>query len=83
MASPTQLLIAPIAVVLEQRVDARLLTLAGFGLFAAGLGLSGLQTPQTDFEGMFWPQVIAASPSCLLAAADSTGTPPPFRPEDR
>jgi DHA2 family multidrug resistance protein len=54
----TQLLTAPIAVALEQRVDARLLTTLGFGLFGVGLGLSGLQTPQTDFDTMFWPQVI-------------------------
>jgi DHA2 family multidrug resistance protein len=63
-----QLLIAPIAVALEQRLDARLLTAAGFGLFAVGLGLSGLQTPQTDFDMMFWPQVIRglAIMFCLL-----------------
>jgi DHA2 family multidrug resistance protein len=54
----TQLLTAPIAVALEQRVDSRLLTTLGFGLFGVGLGLSGLQTPQTDFGTMFWPQVI-------------------------
>jgi DHA2 family multidrug resistance protein len=64
----TQLLVAPIAVALEQRVDARLLTAAGFGLFAVGLGLSGLQTQQTDFDSMFWPQVIRglAIMFCLL-----------------
>ena len=64
----TQLLIAPIAVALEQRVDARLLTTLGFGLFGVGLGLSGLQTPQTDFDAMFWPQVIRglAIMFCLL-----------------
>ena len=64
----TQLLIAPIAVALEQRIDARLLTAAGFGLFGVGLGLSGLQTPQTDFDTMFWPQVIRglAIMFCLL-----------------
>jgi MFS transporter, DHA2 family, multidrug resistance protein len=64
----TQLLIAPIAVALEQRVDARLLTTLGFGLFGLGLGLSGLQTPQTDFDAMFWPQVIRgfAIMFCLL-----------------
>jgi MFS transporter, DHA2 family, multidrug resistance protein len=63
-----QLLIAPVAVALEQRLDARLLTAAGFGLFALGLGLSGLQTPQTDFATMFWPQVIRglAIMFCLL-----------------
>jgi len=63
-----QLLIAPVAVVLEQRLDPRWLTAAGFALFAAGLGLSALQTPQTDFDGMFWPQVMrgAAIMFCLL-----------------
>ena len=64
----TQLLIAPIAVALEQRVEARLLTFLGFGLFGVGLGLSGLQTPETDFNAMFWPQVIRglAIMFCLL-----------------
>ena len=64
----TQLVIAPIAVALEQRVDARLLTSLGFGLFGVGLGFSGLQTPQTDFDAMFWPQVIRglAIMFCLL-----------------
>jgi MFS transporter, DHA2 family, multidrug resistance protein len=64
----TQLLTAPIAVALERRVDARLLTFLGFGLFGVGLGLSGLQTPKTDFSAMFWPQVIRglAIMFCLL-----------------
>jgi MFS transporter, DHA2 family, multidrug resistance protein len=64
----TQLLTAPIAVALEQRVDARLLTTLGFGLFGLGLGLSGAQTPQTDYEAMFWPQVVRglAIMFCLL-----------------
>ena len=64
----TQLLIAPIAVALEQRVGARLLTSLGFALFGVGLGLSGLQTPETDFSAMFWPQVIRglAIMFCLL-----------------
>jgi DHA2 family multidrug resistance protein len=63
-----QLLVAPIAVALEQRLDARLLTAFGFALFALGLGLSGAQTPETDFDAMFRPQVIrgAAIMFCLL-----------------
>jgi len=63
-----QLLIAPVAVVLERHFDARLLTAAGFALFAVGLGLSAFQTPQTDYDGMFWPQVIRglAIMFCLL-----------------
>jgi hypothetical protein len=63
-----QLAIAPIAVALERRVDARLLTGVGFTLFAFGLGLSAFETRDTDFSGMFWPQVIrgVAIMFCLL-----------------
>jgi DHA2 family multidrug resistance protein len=63
-----QLVMAPIAVALEQRVGARLLSAAGFLLFAVGLGLSAIQTVQTDFSEMFWPQVIRglAIMFCLL-----------------
>lgn len=63
-----QLAIAPIAVVLERRLDARLLTAIGFTLFAVGLGLSMFQTPKTDYDDMFWPQVIrgVAIMFCLL-----------------
>jgi MFS transporter, DHA2 family, multidrug resistance protein len=63
-----QLLIAPLAVALEQRTDARLLTALGFGLFAIGLGMSAFQTPETDGTGMFWPQVVRglAIMFCLL-----------------
>jgi DHA2 family multidrug resistance protein len=64
----SQLVTAPIAVILEQRFDARLLTAFGFVLFAFGLGLSTMHTPQTDFGGMFWPQVVrgCAIMFCLL-----------------
>jgi MFS transporter, DHA2 family, multidrug resistance protein len=63
-----QLATAPLAVALERRMGARLLTTAGFLLFATGLGLSAFQTPGTDFAGMFWPQVIrgVAIMFCLL-----------------
>jgi MFS transporter, DHA2 family, multidrug resistance protein len=63
-----QLLTAPLAVWLEQKVEPRLLTAAGFALFAVGLAMSAFQTPQTGFAGMFWPQVIrgAAIMFCLL-----------------
>lgn len=63
-----QLSIAPVAVALEQRIDARLLSAAGFALFALGLGLSAFQTPETDYQAMFWPQVIrgVAIMFCLL-----------------
>ena len=63
-----QLVTAPIAVMLEQRLDARVLTAFGFALFALGQGLSAFQTSQTDFDGMFWPQIIrgVAIMFCLL-----------------
>ncbi|MGI9507671.1 MAG: DHA2 family efflux MFS transporter permease subunit [Geminicoccaceae bacterium] len=63
-----QLLAAPLAVQLERRIDARLLTACGFSLFAIGLAMSAFQTRETDFDEMFWPQVLrgAAIMFCLL-----------------
>lgn len=63
-----QLLTAPVAVTLEQRVDVRILTGFGFVLFAAGLGMSAWQTRDTGFEGMLIPQILrgAAIMFCLL-----------------
>jgi DHA2 family multidrug resistance protein len=63
-----QLIVAPIAVLMVQRFDLRLLTAFGFALFAVGLGLSALQTKNTDFAGMFWPQVLrgCAIMFCIL-----------------
>ena len=63
-----QLVVAPIAVALERRVDARLLIAIGFMLFAVGLGASAFETIDTDFRAMFWPQVIrgVAIMFCLL-----------------
>jgi MFS transporter, DHA2 family, multidrug resistance protein len=63
-----QLATAPIAVALERRVDARLLTGFGFLLFGLGLGMSAFETTQTDFAQMFWPQIVrgVAIMFCLL-----------------
>ena len=64
----TQLLVAPVAVALDRRMDPRLLSGLGFLAFGIGLGLSMFATPQTDFAAMFWPQVLrgAAIMFCLL-----------------
>jgi MFS transporter, DHA2 family, multidrug resistance protein len=64
----TQLLVAPLAAYLEPRVDARLLTLAGYGLLAAGLIGNGFMNSGTDFWGLFWQQIArgAAVMLCLL-----------------
>ncbi len=63
-----QLLAAPLAVYLEQRVGARSLTVFGFALFAIGLLMSTTQTAETDFAEMFFPQVLrgVAIMFCLL-----------------
>ena len=64
----TQLLLAPLAVLLDRRLDARLLSAMGFLLFGLGLCWSAFQTPETDFAEMFWPQVLrgAAIMFCIL-----------------
>ena len=63
-----QLVAAPVAVFLERRVGARALTLAGFALFATGMGLSARQTANTDAAEMLLPQILrgAAIMFCLL-----------------
>jgi MFS transporter, DHA2 family, multidrug resistance protein len=63
-----QLTVAPVAAVLVRRIDERLLTALGFLLFAIGLGLSSVQTSATDFDEMFWPQLVrgCAIMFCIL-----------------
>jgi DHA2 family multidrug resistance protein len=64
----SQLITAPIAGAMESRFDPRLLSAAGFGLFALGLGCSAFQSRLADFDEMFWPQVLrgVAIMFCLL-----------------
>jgi DHA2 family multidrug resistance protein len=64
----SQLLAAPLAVMLEGRIGARYLTAFGFALFAVGLGMSAFQPRVADFDQMFWPQVVRgfAIMFCLL-----------------
>ncbi len=63
-----QLATAPIAGSMESRFDPRLLSAAGFALFALGLGCSAWQSRVADFDEMFWPQVLrgVAIMFCLL-----------------
>ncbi|MEZ5933754.1 MAG: DHA2 family efflux MFS transporter permease subunit [Alphaproteobacteria bacterium] len=80
-----QLLAAPLAVQLERRIDARLLTAFGFTLFALGLGMSAFQTSATDFDEMLWPQILrgAAIMFCLLPPTRlALGLLPPERVAD-
>ncbi len=53
-----QLVAAPLAAVLEKRLDARLMTGCGYTLFGIGLLANGFATPATDFDGLFWPQIL-------------------------
>lgn len=53
-----QLAAAPVVVVLEKRMDARLLSAFGFALFAIGLAMSGFETRESDYDAMFVPQIV-------------------------
>jgi MFS transporter, DHA2 family, multidrug resistance protein len=63
-----QLAAAPIAGLLESRINPRLLSAFGFALFAVGLGLSAFESRTADYDEMFWPQVLRglAAMFCLL-----------------
>ncbi|HXS07462.1 MAG TPA: DHA2 family efflux MFS transporter permease subunit [Rhizomicrobium sp.] len=65
-----QLLTAPFAAWAETRIDGRILTALGFGLFGAGLIANGFTTTTSDYEALFWPQVLRglAVMFCLLPA---------------
>ena len=56
-----QLLVAPLAAFLVRRIDERLLTAFGFLLFGIGLAMGSVQTKATDFDEMFWPQLVRGS----------------------
>jgi DHA2 family multidrug resistance protein len=64
----SQLVMAPIAVFLERRMSAKVLTGLGFALFAVGLALGAFQTRATDYDEMMLPQVLRgiAIMLCLL-----------------
>jgi len=63
-----QLVAAPFVILLEKRLDARALSAFGFALYGLGLGLSGFQTVETDYDGMLMPQIVrgAAVMFCLV-----------------
>ncbi|MDE2445345.1 MAG: DHA2 family efflux MFS transporter permease subunit [Alphaproteobacteria bacterium] len=63
-----QLIAAPIIIQIDRRSDARMLSAVGFTLFGIGLYMSTSQTIQTDYDGMFWPQIVrgVAIAMCIL-----------------
>jgi DHA2 family multidrug resistance protein len=70
VSGAAQLLMAPIAAIAEPRMDPRLLTAIGFGLFGAGLLANGFENIHTDFGGLFLPQVLRGLSvmMCILPA---------------
>jgi DHA2 family multidrug resistance protein len=70
VSGAAQLLTAPLAALLESRIDARFLTAFGYSLFAAGLIANGFETASTDSAGLFWPQVMRGMSVmlCILPA---------------
>jgi DHA2 family multidrug resistance protein len=65
-----QLVSAPIAAYSETRFNPRWLTALGFVVFGGGLIANGFSTIDTDYDGVFWPQLVrgAAILFCLLPA---------------
>jgi DHA2 family multidrug resistance protein len=68
VAGVAQLIAAPLAALAETRVNGRILTFVGYGMFGVGLLINSTMTYQTDYDGLFWPQVIrgAAIMLCIL-----------------
>jgi MFS transporter, DHA2 family, multidrug resistance protein len=68
VAGVSQLIATPVAVILERRLDGRLLAGAGFMAFGFGLYLNAHSTAETGFDELFWPQAIrgAAVMLCIL-----------------
>ena len=66
----SRLLMSPIAAYVEVRMNARLLTAIGFAVFGIGAFVNGFATFATDYDGLFWPQILrgVAMMLCLLPA---------------
>jgi MFS transporter, DHA2 family, multidrug resistance protein len=68
VAGVAQLIAAPIAAFAETRINGRILTFAGYGIFAIGIFMNAFMTYDTDYAGFFWPQVVrgVAIMLCIL-----------------
>jgi MFS transporter, DHA2 family, multidrug resistance protein len=64
----TQLAAAPVTVLVDRYVDARLLTAIGFVIFAAGFATNAGLTVNSDYAELFFPQVLrgASIALCIL-----------------
>ncbi len=54
----SQLLVAPLTVWLDRRVDARVLAFCGFVIFGIGLAMNAFLDTSSDYDALFWPQVV-------------------------
>ena len=54
----SQLVAAPLTVWLDRRFDARLLAGLGFLVFGIGLAMNGFLDTSSDYDAVFWPQVV-------------------------
>jgi len=63
-----QLVAAPISVILDRLVNPRLLSVVGFTGFALGLAMTGFETPSSDYDDLFWAQIVrgGAVALCIL-----------------
>jgi MFS transporter, DHA2 family, multidrug resistance protein len=68
VAGVAQLIAAPIAAFAETRINGRILTFIGYGIFAIGIFMNAFMTFETDYAGLFWPQVVrgVAIMLCIL-----------------
>ena len=53
-----QLITAPLAAVADERWPSSRVALLGMVLFSAGLLSNGFETPRTDADDLFWPQIL-------------------------
>ncbi|HSC17589.1 MAG TPA: DHA2 family efflux MFS transporter permease subunit [Rhizomicrobium sp.] len=58
VAGAAQLISAPIAAILEPRMNGRAMVALGYGLFMAGLAADSFCTIHTDFAGLVIPQIL-------------------------
>ncbi len=65
-----QIIAAPVSVFLDRKFGARVLTAIGFGCFGIGLAMSGFETRGSDYNELFWGQVMRGSFAalCILPA---------------
>ncbi len=63
-----QLIAAPISVYFDRIVNPRLLSALGFACFAVGLGMTGFETVTSDYDDLFWAQIVrgGAIALCIL-----------------